>query len=220
MPRTREDVGAVNIRAPDEEEEDLEEGEEHVAAIGWPPEWPPGRLPGGLPEAAAAAQAEPAQAEPRERPRDAGKEAGDFEKQSAAKLVDMRGVAQPPPFTGDESAWQDWRFRFQTIMALLDMREVMQLAAIHPREITENELSEENSWKGKMLYSFLVALVSGRALGIVRQVPEGHGLESWRCLVRDYEPAVATRYWAVSGTVESGLDRCRRVHRAADGLGT
>ena len=210
----------MNIRAPDEEEEDLEEGEEHVAAIGWPPEWPPGRLPGGLPEAAAAAQAEPAQAEPRERLRDAGKEAEDFEKQSAAKLVDMRGVAQPPPFTGDESAWQDWRFRFQTIMALLDMREVMQLAAIHPREITENELSEENSWKGKMLYSFLVALVSGRALGIVRQVPEGHGLESWRCLVRDYEPAVATRYWAVSGTVESGLDRCRRVHRAADGLGT
>ena len=48
-----------------------------------------------------------------------------------------------------------------------------------------------------MLYSLLVALVSGRALGIVRQVPEGHGLEAWRCLVRDYEPAVATRYCAV-----------------------
>ena len=124
----------MNIRVPDEEEEDLEEGEEHVAAIGWPPEWPPGGLPGGLPEAAAAAQAERAQAEPRERPRDAGKEAGDFEKQSAAKLVDMRGVAQPLPFNGDGSAWQDWRFRFQTITALLDMREVMQLHSTRGRQ--------------------------------------------------------------------------------------
>eukprot|EP00972_Heterocapsa_arctica_P028759 4230755-Heterocapsa_arctica.AAC.1 len=108
----------------------------------------------------------------------------------------MRGVAQPPPFSGDDAAWRDWRFRFQTITALLDMREVMQLAATYPREIQEYELNKENSWKGKMLYSLLVALVSGRALGIVRQVSEGHGLEAWRCLVHDYEPAVATRYCA------------------------
>ena len=73
----------------------------------------------------------------------------------------------------------------------------MKLAAEHPREITEDELSKENGWKGRMLYSLLVVLVSGRALGIVRQVPEGHGLEAWRCLAKEYEPAVATRYCAV-----------------------
>ena len=30
----------------------------------------------------------------------------------AAKLVDTRGIAQPPPFSGDEAAWHDWRFKF------------------------------------------------------------------------------------------------------------
>eukprot|EP00972_Heterocapsa_arctica_P090540 13359408-Heterocapsa_arctica.AAC.1 len=72
------------------------------------------------------------------------------------------------------------------------MREVMRTAASFPRKITEGELSRENTWKGRMLYSLLVSLVSGRALGIVRQVAEGHGLEAWRCLVREYEPAIAT----------------------------
>eukprot|EP00972_Heterocapsa_arctica_P064989 9593293-Heterocapsa_arctica.AAC.1 len=81
----------------------------------------------------------------------------------------MRGIAQPPPFSGDDSAWHDWRFRFQTITALLDMREVMRTAASCPRNIIEGELNRENTWKGRMLYSLLVSLVSGRALGIVRQ---------------------------------------------------
>eukprot|EP00972_Heterocapsa_arctica_P048044 7085129-Heterocapsa_arctica.AAC.1 len=73
----------------------------------------------------------------------------------------------------------------------------MKLAANFPRAITEEELSRENVWRGRMLYSILVALVSGRALGIVRQVEEGHGLEAWQCLVREYEPPIATRCCAV-----------------------
>eukprot|EP00972_Heterocapsa_arctica_P021888 3221419-Heterocapsa_arctica.AAC.1 len=70
----------------------------------------------------------------------------------------MRGIAQPPPFSGDDAMWQDWRFRFQSIAALLDLRDVMKIAAGHPREITEEELNRENTWKGRMLYSLLVAL--------------------------------------------------------------
>ena len=102
------------------------------------------------------------------------------------KLVDLRGIAQPPSFNCEEKAWADWRFRFQTVAALLSLHEVMQVAAQHPRVIVSTELSEENVWKGRTLYGLLVALVAGRALGIVRQVPEGHGLEAWRCLVQEY----------------------------------
>ena len=183
MQRDYGDIVAVNIRVP-EDEEDLSEVEEGVAAVIEPP--------GYVPWAGAAGQASAAPEVPAKE-----KEPGEMEKQNAAKLVDMKGVAAPPPFSGDDSAWQDWRFRFQTITALLDMREVMKLAAECPREIKEDELSKENGWKGRMLYGLLVVLVSGRALGIVRQVPEGHGLEAWRCLVKEYEPAVATRYCAV-----------------------
>ena len=114
--------------------------------------------------------------------------------EQAVKLVDLRGIAQPPSFNGEEKAWADWRFRFQTVAALLSLHEVMQVAARHPRVIVSTELSEENVWKGRTLYGLLVALVAGRALGIVRQVPEGHGLEAWRCLVQEYEPEEPTRW--------------------------
>eukprot|EP00972_Heterocapsa_arctica_P106776 15728720-Heterocapsa_arctica.AAC.1 len=95
-------VKAVDIRVPDEED-DLEEDMEDrgcLAAVGMPQEW--------FPEAAAAAAA-PA-AEPAGKPPDDVKGPGEAEKQNAAKLVDMRGVAHPPPFSGDDAAWQDWRF--------------------------------------------------------------------------------------------------------------
>ena len=108
---------------------------------------------------------------------------GESYQQVAQKLVDMRGVALPPPFSGEDEAWQDWRLRFQTAAALLDIGDVMNLAAALPREITEDELSVDNAWRGKVWYSLLVSLVGGRGLGIVRQVKEGHGLEAcggWR----------------------------------------
>eukprot|EP00972_Heterocapsa_arctica_P024786 3656168-Heterocapsa_arctica.AAC.1 len=89
-----------------------------------PQEWFPEAAAAAAPAAAAAGK-----------PPDNVKGPGEYEKQNAAKLVDMRGVAQPPPFSGDDAAWQDWRFRFQTITALLDMRGVMQIAATYPREI-------------------------------------------------------------------------------------
>eukprot|EP00972_Heterocapsa_arctica_P084880 12503941-Heterocapsa_arctica.AAC.1 len=101
-------VRAVDIRVPDEEDDLDWDSEDRgcLAAVGTPQEW--------FPEAAAAAA-------PAAEPRKEGP--GEAEKQNAAKLVDMRGVAHPPPFSGDDAAWQDWRFRFQTITALLDMRE-------------------------------------------------------------------------------------------------
>eukprot|EP00972_Heterocapsa_arctica_P031872 4695966-Heterocapsa_arctica.AAC.1 len=59
----------------------------------------------------------------------------------------------------------------------------MRKAAVHPRVITEDELSSKNAALGVMLYSLLVTLVAGKALGIVRKVQEGHGLEAWRRLI-------------------------------------
>ena len=108
MQRAYGDFVAVNIRVP-EDEGDLNEAEEGVAA-GMEP-------PGYVPAAGAAGQAPVA---PEVLVRE--KEPGEMKKHNAAKLVDMKGAAAPPPFSGDDAAWQDWRFRFQTIMALLGMR--------------------------------------------------------------------------------------------------
>eukprot|EP00972_Heterocapsa_arctica_P102833 15156015-Heterocapsa_arctica.AAC.1 len=68
----------------------------------------------------------------------------------------------------------------------------MRKAAVHPQAITEDELSSENAARGVMLYSLVVTLVAGKALGIVRKVQEGYGLEAWRRLILEYEPQVPT----------------------------
>ncbi|CAE8609876.1 unnamed protein product [Polarella glacialis] len=43
----------------------------------------------------------------------------------AARMVDLKGVAKPPVFTGREADWSAWRFRFESAMALLDLDGVM-----------------------------------------------------------------------------------------------
>ena len=177
---------AVEIPVP-EFDEDLEGGGEVVE---WEAVGPVAAV--GPPEAAASA-ARPGKAEPQTQASSAEAKIPGYQGQ-AVKLVDLRGIAQPPPFSGDEKAWVDWRFRFQTVAALMNLYEVVRLAAAHPRQITQEELSEETMWKGRTLYRLLVALVSGRALGIIRQVPEGQGLEAWRCLAQEYEPEEPTRW--------------------------
>ena len=47
----------------------------------------------------------------------------------AAKLVDLRGVAKPPVFSGKESDWADFRFRLESIAALLGCDKAMEMAA-------------------------------------------------------------------------------------------
>ena len=177
---------AVEIPVP-EFDEDLEGGGEVV-------EWEAvGPVAAIAPLEAAASVARPEKVEPAS---SAVIKIPGYQEQGV-KMVDLRGIAQPPPFLGDEKAWVDWRFRFQTVAALMNLYGVMRLAAAHPRQITQEELSEENKWKGRTLYGLLVALVSGRALGIIRQVPEGQGLEAWRCLVQEYEPEKPTRWSSI-----------------------
>ena len=177
---------AVEIPVP-EFDEDLKGGGEVVE---WEAVGPVAAV--GPPEAAASA-AKPGKAEPQMQASSAEAKIPGYREQ-AVKLADLRGIAQPPPFSGDEKAWVDWRFRLQTVAALMNLYGVTRLAAAHPRQINQEDFSEENKWKGRTLYGLLVALVSGRALGIIRQVPEGKGLEAWRCLVQEYEPEEPTRW--------------------------
>mgnify|MGYP002811089245 CR=1 FL=1 len=46
----------------------------------------------------------------------------------------------------------------------------------------------------KSLYHFLVQTVDGRALQLIHLVQRGNGLEAWRVLCREYQPAVGGRF--------------------------
>ena len=74
---------------------------------------------------------------------------------------------------------------------------MMKEAARYGRPVPRAALLREAEARGRFLYGLLVGLCSGRALGIIRLVPEGHGLEAWRKLVLEYEPRLATRHCAM-----------------------
>jgi hypothetical protein len=91
----------------------------------------------------------------------------------AARMVDLKGVAKPPAFTGREADWSAWRFRFESAMALLDLDGVMKAAASHPHPITIGEMTGIAVARSKLLYNILIQVCQGRALAILRLVDTG-----------------------------------------------
>ena len=110
------------------------------------------------------------------------------------KLVDLKGVAKPPPFSGDDADWFEWKFRFTSVMGLLRVAEEMKFCAAMHEPVPFARLGPQAKQKSALLYNLLIALVKGRALAILRGVADSNGLEVWRQLVLEYEPQQAARY--------------------------
>ena len=109
-----------------------------------------------------------------------------------AKLVDLRGVAKPPMFTGRVEDWSDFRFKMENIAALLSLDDLLQRAASGSACL---EPGDEP--KGKFLYNSLVQVCHGKALALVRLIPRADGASAWRSLVQEYEPDEASRHCAL-----------------------
>ena len=109
-----------------------------------------------------------------------------------AKLVDLRGVAKPPMFTGRVEDWSDFRFKMENITALLSLDDLLQ------REASGSACLEPGDEpKGKFLYNLLVQVCHGKALALVRLVPRADGASAWRSLVQEDEPDEASRHCAL-----------------------
>eukprot|EP00972_Heterocapsa_arctica_P036741 5409432-Heterocapsa_arctica.AAC.1 len=57
------------------------------------------------------------------------------------KLVDLKGVAKPPEFGGEDKDWYEWKFRFSSTMSLLGILPAMQYCADLPYQIKLEALS-------------------------------------------------------------------------------
>ena len=114
----------------------------------------------------------------------------------AAKLVNLKDLAKPMPFDGSEANWRDWRFRFENVCTLLGFLDQMQEATRHAGvELEALELDYVEA--ARVLYSILVCVCGGKALSLVRSLPQGSGFRAWKLLVEEYEPVVAARRAAV-----------------------
>ena len=102
---------------------------------------------------------------PAPRPQPAAGSFGDM----AARLVDLRGVAKPPTFSGKEADWPEFKFRLESVAALLGCDEAMERVA------RGGDTELEDNAQSKFLYSLFVQLCHGRALGLVRLVGRANG---------------------------------------------
>eukprot|EP00972_Heterocapsa_arctica_P029847 4398608-Heterocapsa_arctica.AAC.1 len=80
---------------------------------------------------------------------------------------------------------------------MVDLGDDMRLALRQREPIWIADMSAEHLAKARLLYGILVQVCSGRALSLLRLNTESNGLECWRQLHVEFEPATATRTTAM-----------------------
>ena len=108
--------------------------------------------------------------------------------------MDLKGVARPPPFSGRQEDWAEWRFKFLSAMDLLAIGRYMRLAESVERPVTVAEMSDLTRQKSELLHAILVAVCNGKALTLLKLVRGSNGLEVWRILAEEYAPKAVLRY--------------------------
>ena len=81
----------------------------------------------------------------------------------AAKLVDLRGVAKPPVFSGKETEWADFRFRLESIAALLGCDRLMKISADMKEEPLHAMMLQKEVDTPHFLYNLFVQICGGRS---------------------------------------------------------
>ena len=141
-------------------------------------------------------------------------------------LVDTRTVGKLEQFDGRPDRWGDWSFKARAWFGLLPesggvvVETLLDAAEEREDPIKGETLSEDQVRLARLVYNVLAQVCTGRALSVVRNVERGNGLECWRRLVREYEPASGARWSAMlagilspEGWEQLGPDRASsRMH--------
>ena len=106
------------------------------------------------------------------------------------------------PFEGKKLEWVDFRERFEAIMAILGMKEVLKMDADRPEEEAARKLYDDHS---EALYSRLILCTKGTPQGIVKKFRAGkNGVGAWRALVDKYEQKGEVRVSALHDQLING----------------
>jgi hypothetical protein len=104
------------------------------------------------------------------------------------QLIDQRGIAKVPTFSGRREHFEEWAFPFESYCGLLGWERYMDSARQAATEIEILTLSDEAERVGRSLYHLLVSTTKGTALSIVRLTERGNGFEAYRRLVVEFRP--------------------------------
>ena len=122
-----------------------------------------------------------------------GRDGRDF-----TRCVDVRNLMKLPDFSGTQEDWVEFRFRFESVMSLLELEKPMAVALGCEDAALANEvLPDAQQQQARLLFGALIQCCSGRALAVARLCPPGHGFLAWQRIVREYEPETVGRHVAM-----------------------
>ena len=118
-------------------------------------------------------------------------------------LVDAKGFAKVPNFSGNAKQWSTFEFKFLNFAesVIPNIRTLIDWATDQPEQIMDPSAREAIRLNPaaeaiqRQIYTALAQLVEGEALGILRNCSraEFKGLEAWRRLIRRFDPHSAGR---------------------------
>jgi len=99
------------------------------------------------------------------------------------KLLDHIGS-----FNGDEEMWPSLRFKFEALVGGIrpDILDAMRLAEQCTESLDQALLTESAQSISRVLFFWLASIATESALGIIKSVSDGCGLEAWRLLCARY----------------------------------
>ena len=110
-------------------------------------------------------------------------------------------LPKPPNFDhstreAEISGWKEWSWMFEQYVASIDSRFTDDIQGVRARldqPIDTVDFSDSERQRNNFLYSLLSSLLRQRALLVVKQVSGQNGLEAYRLLVQQNEPASKNR---------------------------
>ena len=102
------------------------------------------------------------------------------------------------------AGWKDWSWSFEQYMSSVDskfMDDIRQVRSNTEKPIDTFDFSDAERQRNSFFYSLLSSLMRQRALLVVKQVPGNNGLEAYRLLVAQNEPANKNRAMSLLNTI-------------------
>ncbi len=113
--------------------------------------------------------------------------------EKASKVMDVR--MKVPAFSGQDSDWEEYRFKMKMMMAVLGMEAIVkEVESLSLAEILRREQEPQVREQSVFLYTLLVENCGGKASAVIRLDGNNSGFCSWARLCQEFAPQTAYRY--------------------------
>ena len=115
--------------------------------------------------------------------------------ESKDTIADLKVVARPRTFDGQQHHFREWKFAFENYMLLLDSEFLQEMVASEAAtlEVAVPADKPETQKRSITLFAVLASMTAGRASRLVQTVRTRNGFEVWRLLNNEFAPKVNTR---------------------------